>query len=334
MEQDGSEMLLRQSRDCAWLLERDGTIHAIYGDAPRVFGRSTAELEGGRFIDLFAAAARPCWTGRVERVFAGETLGAAGNFGAGSTFSITMFPVRAGDGEIVFAGGMAHQMPEGGRVLRTLAGLETERTKLAHLLHDHIGQNLSAAGLQLDLLRMDLADDALPVPRRIGEIQEILESLIGMVREVNREFYPSTADRVGLRAALDGLGGRLRETFKGTVRVFADSKAQPSPEAAAAMYRIAQEAAAMAAGRAGCTAIEILVTSPRGGVALEIRDNGGAGDGAGECLQGGGLEFLVMQHFADQAGIELHIESKPDGGMAVRAIWKPGETSGRRSAGG
>jgi len=95
------EMLLRQSPGCAWLLQRDGTFHAIYGDAPRVFGRPAAEVETLRFADLFAPPARATWTARVERVFAGRTLGAAGRFSeSGAAFSISMFPVRPPDGPI------------------------------------------------------------------------------------------------------------------------------------------------------------------------------------------------------------------------------------------
>jgi len=35
---------------------------------------------------------------------------------------------------------------------------------------------------------------------------------------------------------------------------------------------------------------------------------------------GGGLELLVMRHFADRAGVELRFERAPDGGNVVRAF--------------
>jgi hypothetical protein len=37
-------------------------------------------------------------------------------------------------------------------------------------------------------------------------------------------------------------------------------------------------------------------------------------------LSGEGLDLLLMQHFADRAGIELQIESAPDKGTVVRAL--------------
>jgi signal transduction histidine kinase len=316
--------LLRQSPACAWLLQRDGTFHAVYGDAPRLFGRTAEALENLDFVDLLEPPARAAWIGRLERVFTGETVGAACRFVEGApTFSIAMFPVRPPEGAIDFAGGIAHELPEGDLVLRTLEALETVRARLSQVLHDQVGQSLSAAGLQLDLLAMDLAENALPVPQRIGEIQATLEAIMGLVRDANRELNPAVAERVGLRAALDRLAGHLRADFKGNVRVFADAAAQPPPAAAAALYRIAQEAAGHAARRTGCSVIEILLKSLRSGLALEIRDNG-AGFDAADRVEGG-LDLLVMRHFADRAGIELQIDSAPDAGTVVRALCREPE---------
>jgi len=318
------EMLLRQSDGCVWLLKSDGAFHAVYGDAARVFGRSAAQLQSLNFTDLFEPPARPFWTGRLERVFAGETFRSAGRLPEGAAaFSLTIFPVRSPRGDVAFAGGMAHEMPEGTHVLRTLEALDADRDRLSRLLHDQVAQSLSAAGLQLDLLRMDLAAQAVPIPERIGEIQATIETIIGRVRDLNRELNPAIAGRVGLRAALDRLAGRLRTDFKGNVRVFADRTAQPAPKAAVALYRIAQEAAGHASRRAGCTAIEILLKSLRSGPALEIRDNAPGPAAAQRVFEDGGLELLVMQYLAEGAGIELQIDSTPDKGTVVRALCRP-----------
>ena len=313
-------MLLRQGTGCAWLLGREGDFHAVYGDARRVFGRTAADLESLNFADVSVPPARALWIGRLERVFQGETLAASSRFAEDApTFSVALSPVRSPEGEVAFAGCTAHQMPDAAIILRALDALETDHARFCRLLHDCVGQSLSAAGLQLDLLRMDLADSALPVLRRIGDIQATLEAVMGVAREINCELNPMATERIGLRAALDLLAGHLRADFKGNVRVFADSTAQPAPEAAVALYRIAEEAAGYAAKRAGCTTIEILLKSLRSGPALEIRDDGAAFD-AGGALDGGGPEFLMLRHFADRAGIELDIESSSGAGTVVRAL--------------
>jgi len=59
--------------------------------------------------------------------------------------------------------GSLEPIPESEQRFRTLAlaaldKQQIERSKLARLLHDEVAQMLSAAGLQLDILRMDLAE--------------------------------------------------------------------------------------------------------------------------------------------------------------------------------
>jgi len=330
------ELLLSHNPGCAWLLKSDGTFAGIYGDATRIFGRGDGDGEWAllNFTDLFVPPARASWTARLERVFAGETVCAAGRFATGSdTFSITMFPVQPSRGGTVLAGGMAHHLPVGNMVLRALETRETDSARLSRLLHDHVGQYLSAAGMQLDLLRMDLAERALEVPQRLDEIQGMLETTMGLVRDVHRELNPVAAERIGLPAALDRLAERLSASFKGNLRLFVDATEQPSPKIAVALYRIAQEAAESAARRKGCSDIEILLKSLRSGPALEIRDNGLGCNMADSPFHDRGLELLVMQHLADEAGIELQFDSAPASGTVVRAICRSAEkldAGGRR----
>jgi len=59
--------------------------------------------------------------------------------------------------------------------LTALDNQQLERRKLARTLHDEVAQVLSAAGLQLDILRMDLGDRVPEIAVRTAEIQELLE---------------------------------------------------------------------------------------------------------------------------------------------------------------
>lgn len=54
-------------------------------------------------------------------------------------------------------------------------------------LHDDIGPMLSAAGLRLQLLRMDFPDTA----ERVQEITETLDAVIDRVRALSQELKPS-----------------------------------------------------------------------------------------------------------------------------------------------
>jgi signal transduction histidine kinase len=54
-------------------------------------------------------------------------------------------------------------------------------------LHDEIGPMLSAAGLQLQLLKMDFPETA----DRVREVTESLDQAIDRIRELSQELAPS-----------------------------------------------------------------------------------------------------------------------------------------------
>src|SRR5205085_10818525 len=126
--------------------------------------------------------------------------------------------------------------------LGALKAQELERLKMARFLHDAMGQNLTALGLQLDLVRMDLESISPETCARVSEIQQLLGGMMEEVREFSYELNPSTVERAGLRPALDKLIGRLRPRFTGALRVNVDPSLKQDPKVATAMYHIAQEA--------------------------------------------------------------------------------------------
>jgi signal transduction histidine kinase len=74
-------------------------------------------------------------------------------------------------------------------------------------LHDHVGSPLTAAGVQLQLLRMDLPDAA----TQIGETLQLLEDVLDRVRSLSQELgRPAWLARLSHRYRLfrDGGGSR------------------------------------------------------------------------------------------------------------------------------
>jgi two-component system NarL family sensor kinase len=230
-------------------------------------------------------------------------------------------------GKIHYAGGVGREITEWSAadqelrytVLGALKAQEFERNMVSRFLHDTVGQNLTALGLQLDLIRMDLENAQPETCARIIETQQVLEAMMQRVREYSYELNPATVERAGLRSALDRLTGRIRGRFTGAVRVNVDPSLKIDPKIASAMYQIAQEAVENAVQHAKCSAIEIAIKPARAAIALEIRDNGKGFD-ISELLQGcRGLGLLSMEHYAAQAGLELSITSTRETGTTVRA---------------
>jgi signal transduction histidine kinase len=95
--------------------------------------------------------------------------------------------------------------------------------RVARILHDDVGQVLSAIGLQIDVMRMDFVAQAPGIAERSAEIQQLLEKAIDRVRDLSFELNPATVERAGLQFALERMVGRVRQNYKGTVRLMYDS---------------------------------------------------------------------------------------------------------------
>jgi signal transduction histidine kinase len=318
-----AEAFLEQSPTCHWILDQAGVFRRICGDTSSVLGYGASALDG-KSLDVLGPDLAASWRDRVARALAGETLSIRDRRGE-HTWNISIFPIRF-EG-VLYAGALAREVTPWNTaeqelrhtVLGALKAMEFERKTVSRFLHDSVGQNLTAFGLQLDLLGMDV-EAALPGSgTRIAEMQSVLEEVMEQVRAYSHELNPSTVERAGLRPALDRLAGRIRERFSGSLRLNVDPSLKLDPGVASAMYQIAQEAVENSVQHSGCTMIEITVRSTADRSFMEVRDNGRGfdpGDLAGGCR---GLGLLTMEHYAAQAGLDLAVSSDRHRGTTVRA---------------
>jgi len=325
MTESLAEAFLEQSPDCQWISGLDGVFHRISGATGSLFGRPASELAGRPFTDVLDAGAAELWRARCERVMGGEVCRLRERRGQ-AIWYITMFPIRANGG--VYAGGLAREITPLAAaeqelryaVLSALKAQEFDRSMVAKFLHDTVGQNLTALGLQLDLLKMDIEPGSPESAAKIGEIQQLLGSVMEEVRNYHYELNPSTVERAGLRVALDRLVTRLKSRFTGVMHVNVDPSVKFDPKVAAALYQIVQEAVENAVHHSGCSTIEISIKSSRSGPLLEVRDDGRGFDPGDVGAGSRGLGLLSMEHHAAQAGVSLSITSTPGNGTRVRAV--------------
>lgn len=326
------ESFLAQSPACFWIVKGSPAESCaavefthIWGQATSLFDRGPELLTGHTVEQVLPAAAAQLWAARFARVFNGETLALRERRGEGVWF-ITLFPIVTGDANL-YAGGIAREVSRWGSaelqlrhtVLGALKAQDFERTMMARFLHDNIGQNLTALGLQLDLVRMDLEGVSPEVSEKVGEVQRSLSEIMEAVREYSYELDPATVERAGLRVALDRLAARTRTRYTGALRINVDPSVKLEPQLARAMFQIAQEAIENAIQHAACSGIDVSVKTGRRGLALEVRDNGRGFD-PDDVLGGNrGLGLLSMEYYAAQAGLELSVAGTPGVGTTVRA---------------
>jgi signal transduction histidine kinase len=341
MEDAGNlaEYLLEHCPACHWIVRADraparrvkGRSHygdicfvRVWGDSSVLFGRPGNELTGMSSGAVLSRETAQTWRGRFERAFEGESVTLRERHGK-SAWYISVFPIPLPGA--AYAGGIAREITAWTSaeqelrhtVLGALKTQDFERTMMSRFLHDSVGQNLTALGLQLDLIRMDVEHAAPRIGARVAEIQHVLGEMMEKVREYSYALNPATVERAGLRTALDRLAVRTRGRFTGTLRVNVDPSVKIEPRLASAFYQIAQEAVENAVQHAACSSIDISLRIGRSGTVLEVRDNGRGFDP--DDIVGGnrGLGLLSMEHYAAQAGLDLAIASTRGGGTTVRA---------------
>jgi len=320
-----AKLFLEQCPAVIWAVDGNGVFQKFYSDPSCVFGKSAAELRNRPPEAVLDPGPGEQWKNRFARALAGETLMLRERRGE-TTWYVKLFPIRV-DGRVTHVGGVAQESAPWSTadqelrhtVLGALRSQEFERKMASQFLHDSVGQNLTAFGLQLDLIRMDVETVSPETCARIVEMQKTLEGMMEEVREYSYELNPSTVERAGLRFALDRLASRLLNRFNGWLRINVDPSLKLDPKVASALFHIAQEALENAVQHAGCSNIEIAVKSTRKGAILEVKDDGRGFDPDDILGVRRGLGLLSMEHFAAQAGLRLTITSSLASGTLVRA---------------
>ncbi|MCC6538858.1 MAG: hypothetical protein IT162_14990 [Bryobacterales bacterium] len=202
-----------------------------------------------------------------------------------------------------------------------LAARQREREHLSQILHDDVAGGLTAVGLSLDLLSLDLPPE---LADRVSEIQSRLELSFQSVRELSHEFHPDPGVRFGLAQALSMLVRRFERRFQGTVDLRIDAavaEATLRTEQSRGLYAIAEAALHNVErhARASTVAVALAASGGRLGPTLSIRDNG-VGFVPAQITPGTGSS--VMGYHIQTGCFDLTIETVAGSGTLVQVACK------------
>jgi signal transduction histidine kinase len=197
-----------------------------------------------------------------------------------------------------------------------LAASERERHSIGADLHDGLGQLLTAVELMCAALKADTAESQPDVADRLDQMGMILRDAVAQTRFLARGLVPVGGEPDALQIGLTELAGRTNALRK--IRCEFDCPASVLLADAAAtghLYRIAQEAVNNALKHSGAGRILIRLVVIGGRLVLQVSDDGTGLSGRKPATSGVGLG--VMRHRAKVIGAELHVESKPRGGVTI-----------------
>lgn len=200
------------------------------------------------------------------------------------------------------------------------AATEAERRRIAHDLHDGVGQSLS---LLVSGLRS--AHDGITEPevaRRCLALQTLAESALRDVKRLALGLRPSLLDDLGLAPALERVAADTREHHSIDLALDVSAVAgERLPERVeTAVFRIVQEALSNVLRHSGANRASVRVWRRNGCVEVAIEDNGKGIEPAHlGAPRPGHLGLTGMRERAALLGGTLSVESAPGRGTCVTA---------------
>ncbi|MFN8486006.1 MAG: PAS domain S-box protein [Caldilineaceae bacterium] len=201
---------------------------------------------------------------------------------------------------------------------------ENERKGLARELHDRVGQNLTALGINLSIVQAQLAQQAAnsqPIQARMNDALALVTEMSEQIRDVLADLRPPMLDNFGLLATLQWYA---RLVAKRTGLPIVVQGEEPSPRLAEqselTLFRVTQEALTNVLKHAQATEAMLRLTFDKEQVRLQISDNG-RGMASPTFLPAPqtptGWGILTMQERVAAIGGRLQISSQPDQGTTV-----------------
>lgn len=197
---------------------------------------------------------------------------------------------------------------------------EGERRRLARELHDQVGQNLTALGIQLNVILNQLSDASREkVEARLHDSVQIAAETAVSIRDVMAALRPQVLDDYGLKAALQMEAQRFAERTGIVAEVVGKEMApRASDEVETALFRIAQEALTNVSKHGKAQRAVIRLEQNGGTIRLTIEDNGVGFDPEGVStgrLSGWGLMNMRERIQAHDGSLE--VMSEPGGGTKL-----------------
>ncbi len=189
---------------------------------------------------------------------------------------------------------------------------EDERRRLARELHDGVGQSLTALRHRVERLPDHPDRDA-----AVDLVVQILDD----VREMSRLLRPPVLDDLGLAAAMQWLGRRVRESANLDVEVDAAGAdgLELEPDLETLVFRVVQEALHNTVRHSGASRVKVLARRAGDRLEINIQDNGRGFDPAslGRDPEKAGVGLTGMRDRAALFGGDLAIRAAVGRGTGI-----------------
>lgn len=196
---------------------------------------------------------------------------------------------------------------------------ERERRRIATILHDSVVQMLALSKLKLDGLRRAQANG---LHERITEVYELIDKSISHTRTLTAELSPPVLYELGLPAAIQWLGDRLRAEHGISFELVEPKQWQPvSEQARVVLFQAVRELLVNVVKHAAATKCRVVISRQGGSVRIEVEDNGGGiKTGVSTDYSAGGFGLFNIRQRLAHLGGTLHVDTRSGEGTTVTLV--------------
>lgn len=198
---------------------------------------------------------------------------------------------------------------------------EKLRNEFASKLHDEIGRDLTAAGMNLAIINYSLTEEtSRDITEKIQHSRSLIENISRNIRDIMSNLRPPVLDDFGMPAVLRWYSNSFSSRTGMEALVLAD---EPFPrlsvETETSLFRIAQEALNNVAKHAGTQIVTIKLQNSDGMIRLLVIDEGQGFIAAcsSDASGGPGWGIKIMNERTKMIGGSFKLESAPGKGTVV-----------------
>ncbi|MBL6446316.1 sensor histidine kinase [Fulvivirga sp. 29W222] len=206
-------------------------------------------------------------------------------------------------------------------LLTTIDSQEKERKRIASDLHDGVGAMLSAAKLNLNMLK----SGAIPkeeLAEALGETKDMIDETIETVRRISKDLLPSSLEVFGLSKAVQELCEKLDNPKTHVEYEVKGEEVTLTRQQELLIYRMIQELVNNALKHAEASVINVDI-SWNDPLTVTVQDDGkgfNPDEIRGDIKRGVGL--YSIENRASLIGGEVFFESQPGAGATINITIK------------
>lgn len=209
---------------------------------------------------------------------------------------------------------------------RILSAEESERKRIAHEVHDGIGQLLGAIKFRIETILLRMKGETENGSREaLQEVVSLIQRTIEEIRRILAALRPSILDDLGILPTINWLCREFQKTYTGvTVEKHITVEERDVPDALkTVVFRVLQESFNNVAKHSRADRVRVSLNSSNGSLRLEIADNGmGFDPDQGLALRdSGGIGLQSIRERTRLSGGSFELRTGLREGTHIRVSW-------------